>query len=745
MRITEYTSAQATEQKDFRDIVQFFWDIKTGRWEDIVTPYRNMKTKEEQKAAKSKMPAFAMSGEFQGRGVASLVKHNGVICMDIDDQDNIDINEKIEKLKTDKHILALHMSLGGYGYAAYFKIDPNKHLESFEGLEDYLLENYQLECDPSCKDISRLRFISYDPNIVTNDPDRVPVFTRYRKKVAQTAPKVMHAIIEPDVEHMIKQLRARRIDLVNDYGDWLSIGQALASEYGERGRDFFHQISEINSDKYDAQKTDKKYDNILATNRGSVGIGTLFYLCKKYNIDIQTERTKKWEASATSMVRNGRMNKEDIRRSIKKLAESEGEDPKEALEIADKVINTPKEQLKKEKDDNIIPLMKVMLKEFDLKRNELTHEIEYKGKPITDTDMNSIYIQLTESLGPKCTQTYFNAIIHSDFIPNYNPFLEFFELHKDRKPKGAIKALIDTIKSRTNYVNDKGFTEVVTENYLIGIFIEKWIVSLIASMHGTYSLLILVLVGNQGIGKTNFFRWILPKELRNYYAESKLDRGKDDEVLMCKKLIICDDEFSGKSKNEYKLLKQYASTQYFSLRKPYERKDETYRRYAVLCGTSNESEVINDPTGNRRIIPINVLDIDFDAYNAIDKIDLLMEAYWLYQENGKEAWQMSSKDIKLLEKCTSTNKQVDTIEEAVNMFFKIPADDDNGSNVFFWSATEILVHIEANTKIKVFPNRLGIALKNLGFVQTYKRDEGKPKKGYRVELTGYTQLGSLNQ
>ena len=724
MRITEYTSAQATEQKDFRDIVQFFWDIKRGRWEDIVTPYRNMKTKEEQKAAKSKMPAFAMSGEFQGRGVASLVKHNGVICMDIDDQDNIDINEKIDKLRADKHILALHMSLGGYGYAAYFKIDPNKHLESFEGLEDYLLENYQLECDPSCKDISRLRFISYDPNIITNDPDKVPVFTRYRKKVAQTAPKVMHAIIEPDVEHMIKQLRARRIDLVHDYGDWVNVGRAFATEYGERGRDFFHQISEINSNKYDAQKTDKKYDNILATNKGVIGIGTLFYLCKKYNIDIQTERTKKWEAAATSMVRNGRMSKDDIKRSVGKLAESEGEDPKEALEIADKVINTPKEQLKKEKDDNIIPLMKVMLKEFDLKRNELTHEIEYKGKAITDTDMNSIYIQLTESLGPKCTQTYFNAIIYSDFIPTYNPFLEFFELHKSKTAQNCIEKLANCIT-----FDNQGAPYEEYEAYAHR-FLQKWIVSIVASMHGTYSLLILVLVGGQGIGKTNFFRWLLPKELINYYAESKLDRGKDDEVLMCKKLIICDDEFSGKSKSEYKHIKDISSKQTITLRLPYGRTTQDFTRYAVLSGTSNDLEIINDPTGNRRIVPLNIKSIDFDAYNAIDKADLFMEAYRIYHTEGNSSWQLTKADIETLNQLSAYNEQIDTVEESIMMFFT-QTDDSSEDNCK--TTTEIIAHMMQFTKLHFNPQRVGIAMKNLGFERITKRRNGKPVKCYKVK------------
>ena len=65
---------------------------------------------------------------------------------------------------------------------------------------------------------------------------------------------------------------------------------------------------------------------------------------------------------------------------------------------------------------------------------------------------------------------------------------------------------------------------------------------IIASMHGTYPLLILVLTGTQRIGKTKFFRNLLPDELMEFYAESKLDEGKDSEILMTKKLTILDDE-----------------------------------------------------------------------------------------------------------------------------------------------------------------------------------------------------------
>jgi len=54
-------------------------------------------------------------------------------------------------------------------------------------------------------------------------------------------------------------------------------------------------------------------------------------------------------------------------------------------------------------------------------------------------------------------------------------------------------------------------------------------------------------------------RRLLPKPLANYYAESKLDGGKDDDILLTKKLIIMDDEFGGKSKFEAKRFKELTS------------------------------------------------------------------------------------------------------------------------------------------------------------------------------------------
>ena len=50
-----------------------------------------------------------------------------------------------------------------------------------------------------------------------------------------------------------------------------------------------------------------------------------------------------------------------------------------------------------------------------------------------------------------------------------------------------------------------------------------------------------------------------------------MDNGKDDEILMTKKLIILDDEYGGKSKREEKKLKEITAKEFINVREPYGR------------------------------------------------------------------------------------------------------------------------------------------------------------------------------
>lgn len=725
--ITLFANAEATRPQELIDFTEYLYLIKNGHWQDDVITFRAIQDPEERKAAKRKIIAVTPSGEFTGRGQAGLKNHSGLICIDVDDKDNEGLNEKVRALVGDPFVFAFHQSLGGLGYAIYFRIEPTKHLDAYLAIEKYLADTYHLVADKACKDVTRLRFVSFDPFLHKN-PKEVPVFKKYLKKEAQISTRVIHAHTSKDMEFIISQIRSRRIDLTESYHDWIQIGFALADHYGEAGRDYFHAISEMHPE-YNAQNTDAKYDNFLKTNDGSVGIATLFFKCKEHGIQFQTEETRKVEVMTTARRKVDKGTDKDITDSIVKLAKEEGISEELAREVAKQVQAMPKESLKKDREENVIPLIKAALEAYDIKKNEVTQEIEYKGRPMTTSNLNTIWSEIATALGTKCTQSHVDSLIHNDNTRTYNPFLDFFERYQDREVKnGTIDRLIATVTAR-HIVNENG--EVIDLGPMITqIFIRKWIISLIASMHGTYSLLILVMCGEQGLGKTNFFRWLLPSELRDYYGESKLDRGKDDEILMCRKLILCDDEFSGKSKNEYKLLKQYASTQFFNLRQPYGRKFEDYRRYAVLCGTSNENEVINDPTGNRRIIPINLVNIDFSAYREVDKIDLLMEAYHIWKTEGDASWQLNKGEIAQLSMSSADNEQVDTAAEALDVVFEKPTAFEGT----WMTATEVRDTIMKHLEVKFAENRLGIALGKAGFEKKKKKLNDIPRTVYRVKV-----------
>ena len=229
-------------------------------------------------------------------------------------------------------------------------------------------------------------------------------------------------------------------------------------------------------------------------------------------------------------------------------------------------------------------------------------------------------------------------------------------------------------------------------------------------------------------GKTEFFRRLLPDGIKRYYAESKLDAGKDDDILMCQKLIVMDDEMGGKSKQDEKRLKELTSKSVFSLRAPYGRHNEDFKRLAILCGTSNDTEIINDPTGNTRIIPIQVNKIDFDAYNAIDKDELFMEIVRCFEDNHQ--WNLNKADFDILTETSENFETVSVERELLLQFFGVPQPDGFGE---WLSTTEIKNHIELNSKqIIKGTKKLGIELKKIyGNIKSVKIN-GISLKKYKV-------------
>jgi len=86
-----------------------------------------------------------------------------------------------------------------------------------------------------------------------------------------------------DVESVINQLEAHRIDITGDYYDWLSIAFALAHEFGEAGRGYFHRVSRFHPG-YRQSETDQQYSECLKRNRSGKTIRSFFWMAAQYGV-----------------------------------------------------------------------------------------------------------------------------------------------------------------------------------------------------------------------------------------------------------------------------------------------------------------------------------------------------------------------------------------------------------------------------------------------------------------------------
>lgn len=346
---------------------------------------------------------------------------------------------------------------------------------------------------------------------------------------------------------------------------------------------------------------------------------------------------------------------------------------------------------------------------YKLRLNMITGNIEdgsviINGNPkiISDREINTIYIKLS-NITKDVSKEFLTTFIFSEYIPMYNPFIDFFEKHENySRSQQLITDLANTIT-----------TDSPAEK-----FIKHWGCGMIASVFGSQSPLTLVLAGEEiNLGKTEWFRRLLPDELKLYYAESKLDDGKDSDILMCKKLIIMDDEFGGKNKTDDKRFKGLTSKQTISIRLPYGKTHIELRRLCSLGGTSNRLELLSDPYGNRRVLPINVTAVNHELYNSIDKIGLMMAFYDLYKTGFH--WKFKKEDIDKLNMASESFESTNSEAELIDLHFDLPENDTDGE---WMTNTQIKIILEEKTKQKIWDTtKLGIDLRKLGFIKKQKK------------------------
>lgn len=135
---------------------------------------------------KNQSPVAMTSGKFKDRKVKDcFVSHSGLLCIDIDKQDNLHISnyKDLKKILSNiSEIAYLGLSVSGEGYWGLIPtkfaqgLNKGQIIEKHESIYESLIYDFgelNINLDPSSSNINRLRFWSHDPQPYINETPKI--------------------------------------------------------------------------------------------------------------------------------------------------------------------------------------------------------------------------------------------------------------------------------------------------------------------------------------------------------------------------------------------------------------------------------------------------------------------------------------------------------------------------------------------------------------------------------------------
>lgn len=356
--------------------------------------------------------------------------------------------------------------------------------------------------------------------------------------------------------------------------------------------------------------------------------------------------------------------------------------------------------------ENIISVLKHY--NYEIKYNEILRKIfVYRnGKFINEIGDDTIY-----EIKDKC-------IIHKLNIPpqqikpqlyrigiqnTFNPVRDYLlECKSKWDGKSRLNELYETLKCDET-------SEKFKEKYIRKMLVTG--VHLILSEHVTHAEGVLTLAGDQGIGKTSWFKNLMPKKFINdekqmYFVEGKdLDLKKKDSLMECTSawMLELGEVSSTFKKTEQDDLKNFITRPTDRFRVPYGTGSKDYRRNTFFCATVNDREFLSDDTGNRRWWVLYCIAINYK--HNIDMDAIWGEAVYLW-ETGKETNYFTLEEQKEMNEYNSRFETLDNTTLLIMSYFNF-----NNEIRYWMKASDVFEILGRPTNFNT--KKLGIALGKL--------------------------------
>lgn len=400
--------------------------------------------------------------------------------------------------------------------------------------------------------------------------------------------------------------------------------------------------------------------------------------------------------------------------------------------------------------DNAPLLKKVeyfLLQRYEFRRNSINKKVFYRDKSKKESEFifcnfNDVWRLLQHNLeqfGKKVRVniTDVSNLLESDFVPEINPFKEYFHSlpHWDG---------IDHIGNLAGYI------QTTDQEFWITQF-RKALVRMIACTYGGIeNRIIMVLVQpQQEQGKDSFIRFLVPPGLREYYKEDPMTITKDSEIALCQNFIWNLTELDSLNKKEISEIKGIISRASVKQRRAYGRQEENMTRVVNFWGTTNKEEFLTD-TQNTRWLCFRIDSINHkynDYINDIREINITKvwaQAWFLYKSGDQ--FNLNSEERKKRDIINHTFEYTSPEKQLIIKYLTPCSKDAPGAD--FVTNVEVLEYIikQTDNKLRLAPENVGRAMTQLDFEPGTKKINGKAVRGYyalrMALLTGVRQQKS---
>lgn len=550
--------------------------------------------------------------------------------------------------------------------------------------------------DKSCKNIDRMFFgnnkadiYTFGSEFITNQltqEELNQILYRYNSKQEANDYNPSNDITVDQVKNMLSYIPTQM-----DYNDWGKIVSAVGNYFDEETA-----VSIIDGWSPD-QTVGTRYK--IQHRHSAPNIGSVVWMAKQYGFD-----PKKLNGKLRSRSNNSSSS------YINPDGEIESEvDSEEAF--SDKKIS------------QIDIVEEFLMKHYNFKYNSIKGYTEFKRKDgdkydqLRDINVNEIW-RLLHKKKIKVTKETINNILESNFVPEFDPIDDYFSKLPEWDGEKHIDKFIERIK-----VPD-------SQKEIWVKYFYHWIVGTVAcaTKFGLNHNCI-VLVGGQSIGKTTIIQKLVPKQLKHYSTTGAINpTDKDSKILVAENFLINLDELETSTIYEIGFLKSLITAEDVTVRRPFARRTEKLIRRASFIGSINRSQFLNDVTGTRRFLTIDVEDIDITSDLDVDQ--LYAEAKFLLN-SGFQYW-FTKEEALIIDENNRKFMQIQPEQELVTKHFipydpnKAPYDTGGGrKEPVYLTATEMFNDIAKNNNaLKLSIHKLGSILKKLGFEQVGKRRNG---------------------